>query len=88
LTAVRGAPWSGARACREFAPAADPTFAKVRKWNSRASVRARGAVHNSGGTLFASGASSLIEIVSGAVVSGGLVEVGNGTIEAGPTRVS
>jgi hypothetical protein len=40
----------------------------------------RGAVHNSGGTLLASGASSLIEIVSGAVVSGGLVEIGNGTI--------
>jgi hypothetical protein len=39
----------------------------------------RGAVHNSGGTLLASGASSLIEIVSGAVVSGGPVEIGNGT---------
>jgi len=40
-----------------------------------------GAVHNSGGTLFASGASSLIEILSGTVVSGGLVEIGNGTID-------
>jgi hypothetical protein len=41
----------------------------------------RGATHNSGGTLFASGASSLIEIVSGAVVSGGPVEVGNGNVD-------
>jgi antigen 43 len=40
-----------------------------------------GNVHNSGGTLFASGASSLIEILSGTVVSGGLVEIGNGTID-------
>ena len=39
-----------------------------------------GSVRNSG-TLFASGSSSLLEIVSGAVVSGGVAKVGNGIVE-------
>jgi autotransporter passenger strand-loop-strand repeat protein len=39
-----------------------------------------GTIVNSGGTIFASGASSLVEITSGALVSGGLVEVGSGTV--------
>ena len=39
-----------------------------------------GTIVNSGGTIFASGASSLVDIASGAVVSGGLVEVGSGTV--------
>jgi hypothetical protein len=40
-----------------------------------------GTVVNSGGTLFASGAQSLIEISRGAVVNGGVVEVGNGIVD-------
>ena len=39
-----------------------------------------GSVSNSG-TLFASGSGSLVEIVNGAVVSGGVAEVGNGVVE-------
>ena len=39
-----------------------------------------GTVSNSG-TLFASGSGSLVEIVSGAVVSGGAVKVGNGIVD-------
>lgn len=40
-----------------------------------------GTVLNSGGTLFASGSGSLIEITGGAVVSGGVVKVGNGVVD-------
>ena len=40
-----------------------------------------GTVTNSGGTLFASGSGSLVEITSGAVVNGGVVEVGNGIVD-------
>jgi hypothetical protein len=36
-----------------------------------------------GGTLFASGAGSLVEIASGTVVSGGVAEVGDGNVEIG-----
>ena len=39
-----------------------------------------GTVTN-GGTLFASGSGSLVEIASGAVVNGGIAEVGNGIVE-------
>ena len=39
-----------------------------------------GTVSNSG-TLFASGSSSLVEIASGGVVNGGVVEVGNGVVD-------
>jgi hypothetical protein len=38
-----------------------------------------GTVHNSG-TLFASGSNSVVLITSGAVVTGGVAEVGNGTV--------
>ena len=34
-----------------------------------------------GGTLYASGSGSLVEITTGAVVSGGIVEVGNGVVD-------
>jgi hypothetical protein len=37
-------------------------------------------VQNSGGTLLASGTGGFIEIIDGAVVSGGLVEIGNGIV--------
>jgi len=39
-----------------------------------------GTIVNSGGTIFASRASSLVEITGGALVSGGLVEIGSGTV--------
>jgi hypothetical protein len=44
-------------------------------------VFVNGALANSGGTLFASGSGSVLQIVSGAVVSGGKVEIGNGIVE-------
>src|SRR5262249_50050924 len=40
-----------------------------------------GTVVNSGGTVFASGINSLVEIVGGAVVKGGIAEVGSGTVD-------
>ena len=40
-----------------------------------------GTVTNPGGTLFARGPGSLVEITSGAVVNGGVVEVGNGIVD-------
>jgi hypothetical protein len=41
-----------------------------------------GTIRNSG-TLFASGAGSLIEIAAGGVVSGGSIKIGNGVVEIG-----
>ena len=40
-----------------------------------------GTLVNSGGTVFASGVGGVVEIVSGAVVNGGIVEVGSGTVD-------
>ena len=47
---------------------------------SSGTVLVSGTVTN-GGTLFASGSGSLVEIASGAVVNGGIAEVGNGIVE-------
>ena len=40
-----------------------------------------GTVNNSGGTLLASGQGSLVKITSGAVVSGGIAQIGDGIVE-------
>ena len=51
---------------------------------SNGTVVVSGTLVNSGGTVFASGVGGLVEIVSGAVVNGGIVEVGSGiTIDSG-----
>ena len=42
-------------------------------------VSVTGTVHNSG-TLFASGSNSVVLITSGAVVTGGVAEIGDGTV--------
>ena len=47
---------------------------------SSGTVVVSGTVTN-GGTLYASGSGSLVEIASGAVVNGGIVEVGNGIVD-------
>jgi hypothetical protein len=48
---------------------------------SNGTVVVSGTLVNSGGTVFASGVGGLVEIVSGAVVNGGIVEVGSGTVD-------
>jgi autotransporter passenger strand-loop-strand repeat protein len=48
---------------------------------SNGTVVVSGTLVNSGGTVFASGVGGVVEIVSGAVVDGGIVEVGSGTVD-------
>jgi hypothetical protein len=51
------------------------------KATSGSTVIVSGTVANSGGTLFASDSGSRVQIASGAVVHGGVAEVGNGVVE-------